>query len=113
MLAGCPLPWTLWRDQQPIGQVIDYGYETPWASGRLAAADAEAHRRLIQINELQAEIETWPDEDEARWQAALGHRGLADADFAACRWQLVSADGPSREIFDPRFDAEGFVTWRW
>ncbi|MDQ3814542.1 MAG: hypothetical protein M3347_11400, partial [Armatimonadota bacterium] len=113
-------PLKLFLDGKLFGTIVTYGYETPWAVGQLEAADQNHLRPMIEVCELSAEIESWPDldsrKDEARWQAALDSRGITEADFdqhSNGPWIIETPDGLQHEIFLPVFDRQGFVTWRW
>lgn len=116
------LPMQVFKGPEPAGQLLSYGYETPWASGTFVALDPEALRRWIAVCELQEACESWPDEpdldpDEQRWQAELAARGIEQADsdqFAEGPWRIQSQDGSLHELpAPPVFDRQGFLTWRW
>src|SRR6266700_245638 len=65
-------PMPLKRDGAQIGMIIDYSYETPWASGRVEFADpAQADRceECIEYERWEAEAQDLP-EDDAEYDAA-------------------------------------------
>ncbi|PKL80425.1 MAG: hypothetical protein CVV27_00385 [Candidatus Melainabacteria bacterium HGW-Melainabacteria-1] len=110
----------LWNDQ-PCGQILSYGYETPWASGRFEATDQALQQAWIAIGELSADVEDWPDDEpleaaEMRWQATLARLGLSQADFDAfhaAAWAIVDGEGRHHELPAPPLFEAIFVTWRW
>ena len=115
------LPLRLFLNNQFFGDVVTYGYETPWAVGRFKAADSRRLQAMIAVCELQDEVERWPDTisdeaDEARWRASLERRGLTEEDLeehAGGDWVIQKKDGTRHEIVPPLFDAQGFITWLW
>jgi hypothetical protein len=71
-------PFVVLCDGAPVGDVLDYGYETPWATGRFVARpgtialagrascilrDADGVERAATLLELDGEWLTW------RWSA--------------------------------------------
>lgn len=114
-------PMLLLREGQPFGVIITYGYETPWACGRVRAEDAAEHRRcdavwafLRWVEELPHEL---PDEEADRaYERECAARGLTEADIARCSaaaWVIVTADGQHYPAYSLTFDGDSFVSWRW
>jgi hypothetical protein len=114
-------PMNLFLEGKLFGKIVTYGYETPWAEGKFEATNEEHLRSMIEVCELLAEIESWPDldsreEDDERWQAAMIRRGITEADLdrhSDGSWMIETQDGTKHEISLPVFDRKGFVTWRW
>lgn len=117
-----PTPMALYLNQQLYGQILSYGYETPWASGLFEAADPRAGLRLIQICTFYTDLEDWPDLDcpaaeDQRWENTLIEYGLTQADldfYNTATWLIQAADLQEYTLpAPPVFDAQGFMTWRW
>lgn len=115
-------PMALFLGDNLIGQIVTYGYETPWASGKMEEADNALIQRLIALCELFDESETWSEAvsveaDNQRWEIALSERGLAQTDadhYSSEPWRIQTKDGIQHELSAlPVFDQHGFVTWRW
>jgi hypothetical protein len=114
-------PFELLLEGRPVGTIVSYGYDQPWAMGRFDPLDAEWRQRMVAVCKHNHEVFSWPQSasraaDDARWEAALARRGITDADLALHgegRWSLRLGDGTLYPIDFPDFDAEGFVTWRW
>ncbi len=114
-------PFMLFLQGELFGMIITYGYDTPWAVGRLEAVDVNHLRSMIEVCEFSAEVESWPhlvsvEEDDERWRAALDRRGITQFDleqYSDGPWLIEMQDGTQQEIFLPLFDHKGFVTWRW
>lgn len=123
-MVDCSTPMTLCLDGQVVGQIVDYGYETPWASGRFVAAEGVPWLDWVEACELSQEIESWPElppeafaQDQQRWAEALARRGLQEHSlmgFQQGAWSIYCNDGSEQPLAAmPDFDRQGFVTWRW
>ena len=114
-------PLRLLRDGRPFGTIVSYGYETPWASGRVVADDPGDHARQIAVAAFLRWVEALPDdlpdaEADARYERELASRRLTEDDvgrWSAADWTIVTADGSRRPAYALSFDGGGFVTWRW
>ena len=114
-------PLRLLRDGRPFGTVVSYGYEAPWASGRVVADDPGDHARQIAVAAFLRWVEALPDdlpdaEADARYERELASRGLDEDDlgrWSAADWTIVAADGGRHPAHALSFDEAGFVTWRW
>ncbi len=102
-----------------LGALWRYGYETPWASACLVAEPAVI-ARYAAVSAFLDWVETLPDdlpdaESDARYERAQAARGLDETILDACGrgWAILMPDGERREIAPPRFETDGFVTWRW
>jgi len=110
------------RDGAQIGMIIDYSYETPWASGRVEFADpAQADRceECIEYERWEAEAQDLP-EDDAEYDAAClreaARRGLSPADIALFRsgdWTITTSDGDVHDVPSLEFLGDAYVQWRW
>lgn len=109
----------LWHGEELVGELGDYGYETPWATARLA----EAHGRAAPYVAICAFL-AWvdalgeglpPDNAHALYERERAARGLSEAQLDAYYqgWAVVMPDGEVRPIGAPWLDPDGFVTWRW
>jgi hypothetical protein len=114
-------PFQLLRDGQPFGTVVSYGYETPWATGRVDAdnpatlAQGEAvHAFLNWVEELPADL---PDaEAEALYERECTSRGLTEATIAHwthTAWTLIDTAGNHHPAYSLTFIGDDFIQWRW
>lgn len=87
-------PFTVLLAGVEVGEVLGYGYETPWASGAFASrrgTDGEHLRAATVVAEL---AET--DIDDATYDAECARRGLTDELLRQLRsgpWSLRDARG--------------------
>lgn len=101
--------------------MVSYGYETPWATGRLVADDADAHARCDAAHTLSAWLDALPDdladdEADARYARERDERGLTEAEVARwtdAEWSLIDDEGRRHTAYARSFTGDGFVTWRW
>ena len=114
-------PMRLLCDGQPFGTLVSYGYETPWALGRLIADDPGAHARCDAAFALSTWLADLPDdladeEAEARYERERDARGLTEAEverWERAEWSLIDGDGRAHPAYALSFIGDGFVTWRW
>lgn len=114
-------PLELLCDGQPFGTVVSYGYETPWATGRLVAGDPGAHARCDAAFALVAWLEALPGdlpdaEVEVRHADERAARGLTEAEverWTGATWSLVDEHGQRHPTSSLSFLGDGFITWRW
>jgi hypothetical protein len=102
-----------------LGTLERYGYETPWASAWLVAEPATLARHAA-VSAFFDWVDSLPDdlpdaEIDRRYEHEQAARSLDDVLLDACRrgWEIRMPDGERRAIGPPRFEADGFVTWRW
>src|SRR5919202_1806220 len=114
-------PLRLLCDGQPFGTLIAYGYETPWASGRLVADDPAAHARCDAVHALLRCLDALPDdpddaEADARYARERAARGLTEEEverWTGADWALIDAAGQRHPAYALTFHGDGFVSWRW
>jgi hypothetical protein len=109
-------PLRLLRDGRPVGTVVSYGYETPWATGRLAADDPGEQARGDAICAFLAWLDAQPDLSDEEYARACAWRGLTEAeidDWYRAEWALVDEAGTHHPAYALAFLGDGFVTWRW
>ncbi|MGF6881462.1 putative Zn-dependent protease [Nocardia sp. GAS34] len=115
-------PMRLVRDRIGIGTITDYGYETPWATGRIEFLDptrAETCEQCVEFERWLAETDDLP-EDDAQYDAACAReaarRGLTPADldlFHSGAWTITTDDGDIHDVPSLEFLGDGYVQWRW
>lgn len=115
------MPMRFARDRIEFGTITDYGYETPWASGRVEFTDparAELYEQCVAYESWLAAADDLP-EDDAQYDAAClreaAHRGLTPADldlFRSGAWTITTADGDVHDV-SLEFLDDGYVQWRW
>lgn len=103
-----------------LGSLVQYSYETPWASAQLITLDTTIIPRYAAIDAFLRWNEALPDdlpieEADAIFYQELAMRGLDAAflDSFLGGWQVRMADGEIRKIRLPSFGADGWLTWRW
>lgn len=117
MISG--LPMHLYHEGVPLGELHRYGYETPWASAWLIGSPATISR-YASICAFFDWVETLPDdlpdaEADERYERERITRGIDAALLDAYwrGWSILLSNGERREISPPRFEPDGFATWRW
>lgn len=114
----------LYLNGQLVGELSDYGYETPWATARLLPLDADLMRRLAAASHfLAVDIEQdWgalSREDEDREYARrLAAYAISESDVELLQggaWEIANAAAPQLQgpISIAEVDERGWVTWRW
>ncbi len=114
----------LYLNGKLVGELSDYGYETPWATARLLPLDADLVRRLAAASRfLAVDIEQdWgalSREDEDREYARrLAAYAISESDVEVLQggaWEIANADAPQLQgpISIAEVDERGWVTWRW
>lgn len=124
--AGTPFdaPMRLLRDGQPFGILVDYGYETPWATARLVEiADEVEMQRLVAYHNFLTWLESDSladdlsiDESDEQYERELAAHGLSKETFDRCkgaRWLVVTVGGQEHPLYAPDFDDDNVVQWRW
>jgi hypothetical protein len=98
-----------------VGPLQRYGYETPWASAWVIA-DPATIARYAAASAFLDWVDTLPDaEADALYEEEQAARGLDETALDACGhgWEILMPGGERRAITSPRFEADGFATWRW
>jgi hypothetical protein len=114
-------PFHLLRDDESFGTVVTYGYETPWATGRVEAADPAALAQGEAVHDLLNWLDQLPDdlpdaEADARYERECAARGLTEADIArwtSADWALMDTTGQRHPAYALTFLGDSFVQWRW
>ncbi|HEY9877983.1 MAG TPA: hypothetical protein V6D29_05980 [Leptolyngbyaceae cyanobacterium] len=113
-------PFKLLLDEEEIGSLVTYGYETPWATGQLEPVQQERQQWLINICEyldwISAIAAASEEEEDSQCNAELSRRGLTDQavdEYYRGDWIIQLDDGTRYPVSPPRFYADGFVEWRW
>ncbi|MFN8538225.1 MAG: hypothetical protein U0232_12205 [Thermomicrobiales bacterium] len=114
-------PFQLLRDGQPFGTVVSYGYETPWATGRVVAHDPAALAQGEAIAAFLAWADALPDalpdaEADARYERECAARGLTAAAidrWTAAAWTLIDPEGNHHPAYSLSCLGDEFVQWRW
>ena len=112
-------PFRLLRDGQPFGMVVSYGYETPWATGRVVADDPAAFAQGEAVYDLLTWLDQFPDdlpdaEADALYERAT--RGLTASDidrWTSADWSLIDPAGHHHPAYALTFLGDNFVSWRW
>ncbi|MEV0251772.1 hypothetical protein AB0H76_34645 [Nocardia sp. NPDC050712] len=107
-------PMHLYRNQDLVGSIVGYGYETPWATGSIEDVDADRAERSDRV----AEFLRWADEDvdDDAFDAEMARRGVTQADVDWCRrgdWVIRTRDGIDHRVYSLDFLTERTIQWRW
>lgn len=118
-------PMPLKHGGAEIGVITDYGYETPWATGRVVFAETALADRCARW----AEYDSWlfraagadelPDDDaeyDATCLREAARRGLTPSDmdlFRSGTWTITTADGDIHDVHSLEFLGDAYVQWRW
>ncbi len=114
----------LYCNDELIGVLHNYSYDTPWARAELEPVDAAAYGVLCQASHFLNEVldEDWGDlspEEEAEIfrerLTKLGLTGAAVKRFQASRWEIREASHPDRQgpISLYACEPEGWLRWQW
>ena len=114
----------LYLNGELVGELSDYGYETPWATARLVPLEAGLMRRLVAASRfLVVEIEQdWgalSREDEDReYERRLAAYAISESDLDLLQggaWKIANPGAPQLQgpISIAEVDERGWVTWRW
>jgi hypothetical protein len=114
-------PFQLLRDGQPFGTVVSYGYETPWATGRVIPLDPAAFAQGEAVFDLLAWLDQLPDdlpgdEVDARYERECAARGLTEAEIdrlTSADWSLIDPTGRHHAAYSLSFIGDHFIQWRW
>lgn len=110
-------PFQLLLNQRPFGTITTYDYNTPWALGRLKAADEALRAQFVRVCEYLNWLESLPEETSDPDEAVeLAQRNISQdivAHYLVGAWAIATSNGDFYEITPPHFDQEGFVEWRW
>lgn len=116
------MPMRLYRDEELVGLISGYGYETPWASGIFEDCDAGRGERC----ERAAAFRMWQNsgadllEDDDAYdeicEREMVRRGVAQADIEWCfrgSWVIRTQDGVDHPAYSFEFLGDRYVQWRW
>ena len=114
----------LYLNSALVGELSEYSYETPWATARIAPADAAAYKRLCAAGRfLAVDVEEdWGDltreEEDREYARRLVKYGIVEADvdaFQSGRWEIINSDSTHLQgpVWVNECDERGWVTWRW
>jgi hypothetical protein len=116
-------PMRLYRDRRPVGLIIGYGYETPWATGIVEHSEAgrgERSDRVAEFLRWQVEHQSeLPDDDDAYdaiCGAAMARHGVTqdDVDWCECgEWVIRTRDGVDHPARSLDFLGDRYIQWRW
>lgn len=114
---------------KPLGPLVKYSYETPWASAWLEADDPATLSHYASISAFinreedavkqgtddQLQNEDASADEDARYDEELKSRDLTDQDVDSFwhGWKIKMKDGETVAVSVSSIEADGCVTWRW
>ena len=114
-------PLALLFQHSQVATIVDFGYETPWATGRVEFIDKLFFAKLANVTtmgDFSSDVEALnlsDDEAEKLWENKLIELGLCSEDLNLNddgKWSIRPNQEGEREIYGVRFDKRGFVDWR-
>lgn len=115
-------PMQLYRNQEYVGLITGYSYETPWATGTVEDSETERGKR----SERAALFLQWmhcsddlPEDDDAynklcNQEMARHEVTQADVDWCAGgRWTIKTQDGLDHAVHSLDFLGDRYIQWRW
>jgi hypothetical protein len=116
-------PMQLYRDQEHVGLITRYGYETPWATGIDEDFDpdrGERSDRVAQFLQWMARNEEDLPEDDRDYDeicsVEMARLGVTQADVDWCErgsWTIQTQDGIDHKVYSLDFIDERTIQWRW
>ncbi|MCC3313633.1 hypothetical protein [Nocardia africana] len=115
-------PMQLFRNQELVGLITAYSYETPWATGTLHDSDhARGARsdRATSYLQWQNETEDLPEDDDSYDRLCtqqLARHDVTQADVDWCEygtWTIKTQDGLDHKAYSLEFLGDGQLQWRW
>jgi hypothetical protein len=114
-------PIKLLFDNNPVATIISFGYETPWATGKVEFLDQAFFSKLISVTAMLffiyklEELNLTDKEEEQLYEAETLKLGIASNDSELTkdkRWSIVPDHGIQQEIYAVRFYESNFMDWR-
>jgi hypothetical protein len=114
-------PFQLLLDGEPFGTVVSYGYETPWATGRVETNDPAALAQGEAVYDFLRWVDALPDdlpddEADACYERECAARGLTEATidhWTSADWSLIDPSGRHHTAYSLSFIGDRFIQWRW
>ena len=115
------IPVKLLLNGAEVGTFRSYGYETPWASGKIEFVDSNLFDKLIRLTlfdlfELNMDGQGLSEEEEEqRCNERLSELGISWEDMSLLRqrWQVELSNTAIVNISTVRFYENGFMEWRF
>ena len=115
------LPFELYYQDQKVGELLTFSYETPWSTGELVFYDLQILDQLIKnriysdyLMELE-DLELTEIEDErlaSEKEKELKLTGIADEMMKGDKWSIVNCNGKKTIIYGLNFSFLGYLDWR-
>jgi len=114
-------PIELKLDGITVGTILSFGYETPWATGKVEFNESTLFEKLVAVSSMSSfdlemdELGLEDDEEEKMWEAKLKVLGITWEDLKLDRdgrWSVIPDGGESQPIYSPRFSEQGFIDYR-
>ena len=116
------LPFKIFYKNTLIANIISYGYETPWASGKAIFEDPSLKEKLATAWDFINDEED-DDDDESlsveesnrQYQEEIDNLGIQEAlnMLEGENWSIILADGEIMKIYSPIIDDSGYIEWRF
>lgn len=114
-------PMQLYRDQEFVGLITGYGYETPWATGTVEDSDPSrgerSNRAAAYLMWLYNEDDLPEDNDayDEICNREMARHGVTPADVAWCggKWTIRTQDGVDHLGYSLDFLGDSRIQWRW
>ena len=104
-----------------VATISNFGYETPWASGKVDFINEELFEKLVKVTlmlSFEFEIEDLglsKEEEEKMWEAKLAELKICWEDLDLDqdeKWLMEPSGGEKQNIYALRFYKNGFMEWR-
>ncbi|MBV1874270.1 MAG: hypothetical protein KUG80_05795 [Gammaproteobacteria bacterium] len=114
-------PIELQLDGIKVATILSFGYETPWATGKVEFLDDSLFNKVVAVTSMSSfdlemdELGLEDDEEEKMWEAKLIELGISWQDLKLDRdgrWSVTPSGSESQSIYSPRFYESKFMDWR-
>ncbi len=114
-------PIELKFDGITVGTILTFGYETPWATGKVEFKEKSLFDKLVVVSSMSSfdlemdELGLEDDEEEKMWEVKLKELGITWEDLKLDndgRWSVIPNGGEPQPIYSPRFSGQGFIEYR-